>query len=134
MPLYIRSRKHGTPFDLSFAVQVGEGLEDLTPYQVGDLVVILLPLSAEQGQAIAALAHHEVRAVQEFLPVEEDWSVYLPLRVVERQHRLAWEQAGLLSPLGLSVTLECVSGLWEEVLCWVELGERPSWAPEEAQD
>jgi hypothetical protein len=121
--IYFRDRKYGGTLNVSYFVKDGGEHLDLSRFHVGDKVSIFFRLTAEQQQVISERGDIEVTN-----GIEP--SAFISFRVVERMHALSTQGGGVLGLSSESLVLEAEMGVWEDVLRWVGMGERPEWAEE----
>lgn len=94
-------------------------------WHIGESVSVLFDVSSEQLEAINN--HPDLLAIRDITDPTKG-AVHIPCVVVKRHHSIVFARTGRFNPLSESATLEAVSALWEDVLLWVLLGQKPEWA------
>lgn len=95
-------------------------------WQIGDSVSIMFEVTQEQVEAINAMSP-EISVTTDLFDRTKGM-VHIQCVVVERSHAITWKSTGRFDPLCTSAKLEAKSALWEDVLLWVLLGQKPDWA------
>lgn len=110
-----------------------DGPQPVAPetWHVGDVVSVMFEATNEQKLAVQNMGR-EGFSVCNAGVVHEKFYAHIPCRVVERRHSIAWKEIGKFRVLGMGVTLEAETGLWEDLLAWLIVGQRPEWAAENA--
>lgn len=128
--IYFCSRKHGSHFDASFFLMDGERASTATVHwHLGDVVGVLFgSLPREIAETINEADFIDSTIIAYKNTTGDGYNISVPCVVVKRRHGVSWADVGHFRNLGMSVTLEAESGLWEDILCWIVLGERPGWA------
>jgi hypothetical protein len=122
MHVTFRDRKHRREIDSSFTLYDGK-LPSQELWMVGDEVSIIFEINDAIREAIQEFALNDTRTI-------EAW-VHLPCIVVRRSHCLAWKSTGKMECVGTGhVTLEAISGDWEDILIWIITGKNPNPQPE----
>ena len=115
-----------------FSVRDGGKIISIENCNVGDDVILMWRITEQMADAIGNMERDDFRAFTTGL-VEKDWSVHIPLTVVKKRLTLADptdDNRLSLRYFGYDIFLKATSGLWEDVLLWVLLGEVPQWAKE----
>lgn len=133
--IYFRSRKYGTTIDSSFFLKNGQDIADLSGFLRGDSVLVMFRVDAEKYNA---LEYINPRAIGNELNISTDYvgdtmrfTANIPCVVVERQHAIGWAAIGDMQYYAATITLEAINGYAEDVLLWIMLNEKPTWAKEE---
>jgi hypothetical protein len=125
MHVTFRDRKHHRHIDASFTLFDGP-IPTQQPWMVGDEVSFIFEITDEQKSAIEDFAWRESNIWEN--------RVHLPCVVVKRRHCAAWKSVGRFDVVNsTSVTLEAISGDWEDILIWIITGRRVGTQPEEVK-
>ncbi len=124
--IVFRDRKYGRHIDAGFYLLSDGQQADSSEYQVGDSMLVAFADQVEKANLI-----------KEHVPSDMVFHVgngfiQVPCTVVKRSHTIIWKSHGAFETLSLcSLTLECDTGLWEDVLKFLVLDIRPEWIPED---
>ena len=95
-------------------------------WHIGDTVSIMFDVTQEQVEAINSMSP-AISVMTDTFDLTKG-TVSIQCVVVERSHAITWKSTGRFEPLCTSAKLEAKSALWEDVLLWVLLGQKPEWA------
>lgn len=95
-------------------------------WHIGETVSIMFEITAEQRDAIDK-RYPDIHSTMDTAGVSSGY-VQVPCVVVNRNHAINWKSTGRFEPLCTSAKIEAKSALWEDVLLWVLLGQKPEWA------
>lgn len=137
--IHFRTRKYHSHIDSSYFLKDGPNIKDMAEMLVGDSVHLSWPCGAKHRDAVENLDPRVIGRdfyVTDSYSTNDEMRVWTPCIVAERSHGISRHKGavGNLRYYGLTITLEAVNGYVEDMLIWLMLNERPSWAGEEATD
>lgn len=134
--IHFRTRKYGSNIDSSYFLKDGPNIGDMSTFLIGDAVHISWPCAADKRDAMENIDPHAIGRdfyVTDSYSTTDDMRVWTPCIIVERTHMLGRHRGdvGDLRDYGLSITLEATNGFVEDMLLWLMLGDKPTWAGED---
>jgi len=133
MNLTFRTRKYGSYIDNSFFVKDGGQIVNMEKYLIGDRVSLMWPATPDKVEAFEnldpRLIGRDFYIVDSHRQQGEKATVATPCVVVQRTHALSrMGDFAEMRDFGLTITLEAINGYVEDMLLWLMLNERPTWA------
>ena len=119
MYVTFRAIRDKSDIDSSFTISYDD-------WRIGESVSIMFDATPEQVEAINSMSPAISVMTDTFDPTKG--TVSIQCVVVERSHAITWKSTGRFESLCTSAKLEATSALWEDVLLWVLLGQKPEWA------
>lgn len=126
--VFFRLRKYQNGLGMSYSIYDGAMPSGVEQFAVGDTIYVMFDVEENQVAAVESLSREDFRVLR---GGGRKSIAQIPCKIVARDHAISWTETGRFQHVSTSLTLEPVSGYWEDLLVWVTRGDAPKWALDE---